>query len=42
MTTILSKPTDKKPEIETAKSLNEKEKKINEKLIERAMIIAQQ
>jgi len=40
--TILSKSTDKKTEIETAKSLTEKQKKINKKLMEIAMVIVQQ
>jgi len=40
--TILSESTDRKPEIETAKSLTEKQKKIDEKSMERAMVIAQQ
>ena len=40
--TILSESTDKKPEIETAKGLTEKEKKIDEKSIEIAMVIEQQ
>jgi len=39
MINILSESTDKKPEIETAKGLTEKEKKIDEKLIEIVMTI---
>jgi len=42
MTTILSKSTDRKLEIETAKGLTEKQMKINEKSMEIAMVIAQQ
>ncbi len=39
--TNLNKSADKKPEIKTVQALTEKQKKINEKLIERAMVIAQ-
>jgi len=40
--TILSESADKKPEIETEKGLTEKQKKIDEKLIEIVMVIEQQ